>query len=101
MRHVLLAAIPFASLALAGCVDNYHPEYHPVSVSEISQNLSYPVAVHNGLSAADRSPVYVVTAPPPLVNPAPLVVEPPPMVVHPPPVVVHPAPSPGDWSRGY
>jgi hypothetical protein len=107
LRPVLLAAIPFVSLAVTACVDNYHPEYHPVSVSEISQNLSYPVSVQNGLSAAERGPVYVMPAPlPVLVQPPPIVVQPPPvqpppMVVHPAPVVVHPAPSPGDWQRGY
>ena len=90
MRSLLLALIPCASFAIEGCVDNYHPEYHPVSVSEISQNLSYPVAVHNGFTAAERGPVVVVPASPPvLVQPAPVVVQP-----------AAPLPA-GEWFRGY
>jgi hypothetical protein len=94
LRPVLLAAIPCASFAVAGCVDNYHPEYHPVTVSEVSQNLSYPVAVHNGISAAERGPVYVVP------GTAPVLVQPlqpltPMQAVPPPPM------PPAEWFRGY
>ena len=91
MRSLLLAAIPCASFVLVGCVDNYHPEYHPVSVSEISQNLSYPVSVHDGMTSAERGPVFVVPASPPvMVQPAPV-------------VVPAPAPTlpPAEWFRGY
>jgi hypothetical protein len=51
-----------ASLLLAACSSEYHPEYHPVVVSNFSQNLSYPVSVNNGGAPAERSPVYVVPA---------------------------------------
>jgi hypothetical protein len=55
-------------LSLAACSSSYHPEYHPVSVSNISQNLAYPAA---GNAAGERVPVYVVPA-----APAPMVVVP-------------------------
>ena len=51
-----------AWLLLAACSSEYHPEYHPVVVSNFSQNLSYPVSVNNGGTATERSPVYVVPA---------------------------------------
>ena len=46
MRHfiVLLAA----SGALAACSSNYHPEYHPVTVSHYSQSVSYPTVLPAG-----------------------------------------------------
>lgn len=53
-----------AFLALAACSKSYHPEYHPVSVSNFHQELSYPVSVNNGGNASERSPVYVVPGPP-------------------------------------
>ena len=40
-----LVTISLAMTALCGCTNTYHPEYHPVSVSTISQNTSYPVNV--------------------------------------------------------
>ncbi len=43
--HALCA---IALVALPGCASEYHPEYHPVSVSTVSQNLSYPVNVYEG-----------------------------------------------------
>jgi len=52
-----------ASLLLAACTSTYHPEYHPVTVSQFSQNLSYPVEVHNGGSPQDRSPVVIAPMP--------------------------------------
>ena len=78
-----------ASLALAACGNNYHPEYHPVSVSEVSQNLSYPVVVQNGGNAYERSPVMVVPGAPPVLAMPPL----------PPPPA--PALPPAEWFRGY
>jgi hypothetical protein len=77
-----------ASFALAGCGNEYHPEYHPVSVSEISQNLTYPVTVHNGITSAERGPVLVVPAAPVLVQP-------------PAPPTPAPALPPAEWFRGY
>ena len=55
-------------LPLAACSSIYHPEYHPVSVSNISQNIGYPAAAN---AAAERIPVYVVPA-----APVPMVVVP-------------------------
>lgn len=40
------ALIAIAVLAVSGCASEYHPEYHPVSVSTVSQNLSYPVNIY-------------------------------------------------------
>jgi hypothetical protein len=61
VRHlvVLIAACG----ALVGCGNTYHPEYHPVTSTQYSQSLSYPVTVHNGGSAAERSPVVITPAP--------------------------------------
>lgn len=75
MRHVLYPvwSLPSfaASLILAGCSSSYHPEYHPVTVSNFSQNLSYPVAVNNLGGTTERAPVYVAPWPqPPVVVPA-------------------------------
>ena len=65
--------LPFIapSFLVVACSTEYHPEYHPVTVSEFTQTLAYPVAVNNGPSPA---PVYVVPgAPPPGLTAAPLV----------------------------
>ena len=82
-----LAAASFV-LALAACTETYHPEYHPVTVSEVSQNLNYPVVVHNSGSPSERSPVYVGQ------GPAPVLATPPP----PPPQ--QPVLPPAEWFRG-
>ena len=67
------------ALALAACTSSYHPEYHPVSVNNVSQDISYPVVVNGGASQGAR-PVYVVPgspgggpqmAPPPMPPPPP------------------------------
>lgn len=63
---------PLASLtlALAACSSSYHPEYHPVTVSNFSQNIAYPVSV-NGTTTIERPTTYVVPGtPPPLALPA-------------------------------
>lgn len=52
-------AIP---VALGACSSSYHPEYHPVTVSNFSQNVAYPVAVNNG-GTSPPAPVYVMPAP--------------------------------------
>ena len=40
-------------IALPACASEYHPDYHPESVTSYSQNLSYPVNVYeNGASPA-------------------------------------------------
>jgi hypothetical protein len=41
---VSFALLAFAPLALLACSSNYHPEYHPVTVSNFSQNISAPAA---------------------------------------------------------
>jgi hypothetical protein len=61
-------ALALAAAALTACSSTYHPEYHPVTVSNVSQALAYPVSVGNvgtGASAESRTPVYVMLAPPP------------------------------------
>jgi hypothetical protein len=70
-----------AALALTACSSSNHPEYHPVTVSNFSQNVSYPVAVNNG--GTTPAPVYVTPA---VVGPAPA-------------VVPWPAPPPPDFFR--
>jgi hypothetical protein len=58
MRRSLLLVAP---LALAACTSTYHPEYHPVTVS----NVAYPVVVQS-----EHTPVQI--APTPGVQAAPL-----------------------------
>lgn len=78
-----------ACVSLTACGNEYHPEYHPVSVSEVSQNLAYPVVVHNGGAASERGPVFVTQPPGP--------------VLAMPPAPPQPAPPlpPAEWFRGY
>jgi hypothetical protein len=45
MRYPILTGLFL--IALAGCTETYHPEYHPVTVSTSSQNISYPVNVQS------------------------------------------------------
>jgi len=46
MRHLSPRLLALAALcALPACSSNYHPEYHPVAVSNFSQNIAYPVYV--------------------------------------------------------
>jgi hypothetical protein len=78
-----------ASLMLAACSSQYHPEYHPVVVSNFSQNLSYPVSVNNGGAPTERSPVYVVPGVPGATAPAVQTV-----AVGPGPIIAAPAPPP-------
>lgn len=42
------ALLAITLFAVSGCASEYHPEYHPVSVSTVSQNLSYPVNIYQG-----------------------------------------------------
>jgi hypothetical protein len=63
VRHLPLFAIIVAALApLVACGNEYHPEYHPTTITHSSQYLSYPVTVQTGTQPA---PVYVMPAPPP------------------------------------
>jgi hypothetical protein len=62
MRHLSPRLLALAALcALPACSSNYHPEYHPVAVSNFSQNIAYP-ASQNGAGVV--SPVYVLPASP-------------------------------------
>lgn len=48
-----------AFLMLVGCTSDNHPEYHPVNVSNVSQNLSYPTTIFQSGSqtpVSDASP---------------------------------------------
>jgi hypothetical protein len=62
MRSIVTVSL---ALSLAACSSSYHPEYHPVTVTNVSQNLAYPTPTSaNG----DRVPIYVVpSAPAPVV----------------------------------
>lgn len=47
-------------IALSACTDTYHPEYHPVTVSNFSQNIAYPVNVQSGMPAPSSATPGVV-----------------------------------------
>lgn len=55
----------FAIVGLTACSSVYHPEFHPVNLSNYSQNLSYPVMVEHGGDPAARSALIIAPAPPP------------------------------------
>jgi len=57
-RHL----VPVTLLGLVACSSSYHPEYHPVTVSNFSQNVSYPVSV----GGAVERPAAAVTPPTPV-----------------------------------
>jgi hypothetical protein len=59
----LLLAFPLVvvPLALGACGNTYHPEYHPVTVTQLEQQIAYPVTVQTGTEPA---PVVVAPAPP-------------------------------------
>jgi hypothetical protein len=59
----------FAVASLAACTSTYHPEYHPVTATTITQTYSSPMAV----GAAVQRPIVVAPAPPP-----PVIVQTPP-----------------------
>ena len=54
MRHLMVLGV--AAVVLAACTDTYHPEYHPVTVSTSSQNISYPVTVQPASTAPPGTP---------------------------------------------
>ena len=56
-------SIVIASAALFACGNTYHPEYHPVTVMQNQQDLTYPVTVNNGGPPEQRSPVVIAPAP--------------------------------------
>ena len=56
MRTVILAFL--VASCLPACANEYHPEYHPVTVSNVEQNYSSPVYV-----AGAARPVVVGPAP--------------------------------------
>ena len=68
-RSVLLCAV---SLAMAACTSTYHPEYHPITVS----NLAYPVVVNNGGTPSERAPTYVAPGAPMTASPGAIVLPP-------------------------
>ena len=64
MRCFFLSGL--ALIALSGCTETYHPEYHPVSVSNFSQNIAYPVNVQSGTTAPSvATPGVVIVREPP------------------------------------
>ena len=63
MRALVLLS---AAMSLAACTSTYHPEYHPVTLTNYEQHVSYP--------ASGRAP----RAAPTLVAPAPPAPQPPP-----------------------
>ena len=64
--------------AVTACSSSYHPEYHPITVSNFSQNVAYPVSA--SAPSSERPPLLVVPAAPQ-------------------PVVILPEPLPPDFFR--
>ena len=53
-----------AAIALSACTDTYHPEYHPVTVTNSSQNISYPVSVRTSNAPSGTPPVTILQGAP-------------------------------------
>jgi hypothetical protein len=62
----LASLAPVAALFSIACGNTYHPEYHPVTTTSISESYSNPVVVHNGGNPSERSPVIIEPAPGPI-----------------------------------
>jgi hypothetical protein len=62
----LVSLAPFAALVVIACGNTYHPEYHPVTTTSLTQTYSNPVVVHNGGAPSERSPVIIEPAPGPM-----------------------------------
>lgn len=62
----LASLAPLAALFCVACGNTYHPEYHPVTTTSISESYSNPVVVHNGGAPSERSPVIIEPAPGPI-----------------------------------
>ena len=64
--------VALVAVSLAACTSTYHPEYHPVTTTTVTQTYGAPATVVNGASA-QRPAVVVAPAPS-----APIVVQGPP-----------------------
>jgi hypothetical protein len=64
MRSLLLLSVAATAVLLGplACTSTYHPEYHPVTMSNVQQTVSYPVTVQTGTQPA---PVVIAPAPAP------------------------------------
>jgi hypothetical protein len=60
LMKLALASLVGATVALVGCGNTYHPEYHPVSSLTYSQSVVSPVHVTTG---GTPQPVYVMPTP--------------------------------------
>jgi len=69
-------AVALLSFAIAGCSSSYHPEYHPVTVSNFSQNIAYPAPSTVDASQGLRPPVIIAAPPSAIVLPSTLAQEP-------------------------
>ena len=49
--------------ALPACASEYHPDYHPESVTSYSQNVSYPVSVYESGASPATTPTLANAAP--------------------------------------
>ncbi len=68
MRHPPLSSLfVSAAIAVTACSSSYHPEYHPVTVSNFSQNISYAPASPYWGAGTERPSTIVVAPPPPAV----------------------------------
>jgi hypothetical protein len=61
VRPMRLVTLALAPLALAACGNTYHPEYHPVTVTNYEQHVAYPAGEAAGARAA---PVFQAPPPP-------------------------------------
>jgi hypothetical protein len=58
----------FLVIATTGCLNEYHPEYHPVTTTTIVQNVSSPTTV---ITQNETTQHDVTASPPPITRPAP------------------------------
>ncbi|MGH7295405.1 MAG: hypothetical protein ACRELB_10755 [Polyangiaceae bacterium] len=67
MKPLIALPLLVAPLALMACGNEYHPEYHPVTVTSYEQHVAYPA----GATSGAQPPPVVFSAPPPPPPPAP------------------------------
>jgi hypothetical protein len=69
VSRLVVLPLLLAPLAIAACGNTYHPEYHPVTLTNYEQHVAYPAGGPGG--APPPSVVFRAPPPPPPPTPAP------------------------------